>query len=375
MMVQDNTLWTGRIDPHANYVAQFAAEHALELPNIEASRALAFELRGQLRKELSTEMSSDYDLVVFGSLARDEWTSGSDVDWTLLIDGQASSDHRGVTHSISTKLGNMQFRQKRLPKPGREGAFGHMTFSHDLIHYIGGDTDTNRNTTKRILLLLESCAVSTAEGGDASGPLTRVIHEILLRYLRNDTICLRPPKDESRIPRFLLNDIVRFWRTMCVDFAYKEWEQAGEKWALRNVKLRVSRKLLFVSGLLMVFSCYRNPALVSNGNADAVVAMMQEHLLSYVQSSPLNILVWSLRHAGMADHCGRLLACYDQFLAKLTNDQVRSRLESLAPAEVYHDADYLECHHISDEFQNLLNQVFFRQDSALRQFIFEYGVF
>jgi hypothetical protein len=25
-------------------------------------------------------------------------------------------------------------------------------------------------------------------------------------------------------PRFLLNDIVRYWRTICVDFAGKEWE-------------------------------------------------------------------------------------------------------------------------------------------------------
>src|SRR5262245_41479191 len=32
--------------------------------------------------------SGDISVVVFGSLARGEWTTGSDVDWTLLIDGQ-----------------------------------------------------------------------------------------------------------------------------------------------------------------------------------------------------------------------------------------------------------------------------------------------
>jgi hypothetical protein len=39
---------------------------------------------------------------------------------------------------------------------GREGLFGSMAFSHDLVHQIGGEDDTNRNTTRRILLLLES---------------------------------------------------------------------------------------------------------------------------------------------------------------------------------------------------------------------------
>jgi hypothetical protein len=42
---------------------------------------------------------------------------------------------------------------------------------------------------------------------------------------------------------FSLNDIVRFWRTMAVDFASKQRDRAGEEWGLRNAKLRMSRKL------------------------------------------------------------------------------------------------------------------------------------
>jgi hypothetical protein len=37
--------------------------------------------------------------------------------------------------------------------------FGQITFSHDLIHYIGGQDDTNHNLSRRILLLLESSMV------------------------------------------------------------------------------------------------------------------------------------------------------------------------------------------------------------------------
>jgi len=51
------------------------------------------ELDSLLTQELGKYASEDTSLVVFGSLARGEWTSGSDLDWTYLIDGQANSGH------------------------------------------------------------------------------------------------------------------------------------------------------------------------------------------------------------------------------------------------------------------------------------------
>lgn len=80
---------------------------------------------------------TDTGLLIFGSLARQELTSDSDVDWTLLINGQAEPDHMTVAQQIKELLKNAGHKT-----PGPTGTFGGMTFSHELVHYIGGENDT-----------------------------------------------------------------------------------------------------------------------------------------------------------------------------------------------------------------------------------------
>src|SRR5437016_453796 len=47
---------------------------------------------------------ADSSIVIFGSLAREEWTSGSDLDWTLLIDGQVDPAHQRNALEIDALL-------------------------------------------------------------------------------------------------------------------------------------------------------------------------------------------------------------------------------------------------------------------------------
>src|SRR6266436_9827064 len=126
----------------------------LDAPPMPQARAAAQRIREELDSLLTQELgnyaSEDTSLVAFGSLARGEWTAGSDLDWTYLIDGQANSDHLRISQEI-----RKAFLKAKLQAPGQTGIFGNMAFSHDIVHQIGGQNDTNRNTTQRILLLLE----------------------------------------------------------------------------------------------------------------------------------------------------------------------------------------------------------------------------
>ena len=370
----------GAIEPTTNYVQNLSEATSLTWPSISKGRSTATEVLIDLSNKLSTFISDDVDLVVFGSLARREWTSGSDIDWTMLIDGQVATDHRSIAREIEDQLVAMGMKQ-----PGSEGIFGSMAFSHDIVHHIGGQADSNRNMTQRILLLLESDVIRpitldpSGPACDGQGPFERVTRQILNRYLVSDSNFHENEGELSRIPRFLLNDIVRYWRTMCVDFAYKDWEQGGKKWALRNIKLRTSRKLLFFSGLLTVLSCWKNETLIRRDCKDEsqfdYLLRMQTHLTSFARSTPLDIVVWSLTNLGLEKDAVSFLDQYEKFLALLGDQGVRSHLAGISEQSVYTDSQFLECREVSHSIQATLMDVCFDRRSELRDFVREYGVF
>src|SRR5438034_3687538 len=111
-------------------IEQLAKKWSLEIGEILEAREQSRLKREEFNQICEREkfLTQDTSVVVFGSLARDEYTSGSDADWTLLIDGGANSDHSRVAQKIASSIKSI------FKAPNATGSFGGMMFSHPLIH-------------------------------------------------------------------------------------------------------------------------------------------------------------------------------------------------------------------------------------------------
>jgi predicted nucleotidyltransferase len=338
-----------------------------EFPNINAARVRAESFRAKFEASVSGLTSSDVSIVTFGSLARDEFTEGSDVDWTVLIDGIANPKHLDVAREVKRVVGALGAKE-----PGREGIFGNMTFSHDVIHQIGGEDDTNSNTTRRILLLLESKPIGRKEA------FIRVLDNVLTRYVAEDGRFLQPSA-QFNVPRFLLNDFARYWRTMAVDFAYKRRTRGGEGVATRNIKLRMSRKLIFVTGLLACFSLH---LLMSESERKSLLSATYpehefvRHMRLQFERAPLETLASVInRHDHLAPLGTRLFDAYDLFLGVLSDKSQRDHLDGLVLGMNAQDELLEKMRHASHGFRDALLELFFDEETGLNQLTKTYGVF
>jgi hypothetical protein len=115
------------------------------------------------------------------------------------LDKPVDPSDLATTQRIASKIYAAKFAE-----PGKTNIFGSMTSSHSLVHDIGGQDDTNANTTRRVLLLLESYVPAHRGGYD------RVRRHILHRYVEDD-YGLSFGSGQKIVPRFLLNDLSRYW--------------------------------------------------------------------------------------------------------------------------------------------------------------------
>lgn len=345
-----------------NHLVQLAKKLGVQWPSIFAAQEAAKSQVTRLREAIAgLKPPSNTSVVAFGSLAREEFTQGSDLDWTLMIDGPSDMSHFDVAKSVAEKLKTLGFKP-----PGPTAIFGTMASSHPLVHHIGGEEDTNQNTTRRILLLLESVWLSDNVTQE------RVIRSILERYVVGD-----PPSTSARklhVPLFLLNDVIRYWRTMAVDYATKKWQRSNDGWALRNIKLRMSRKLLYTKGLLVCLLCDEEL-----GGSPVEASLVEQDLLSKCFSlsriSAIEMIASAAMRVGAFDSGRRIFDSYDNFLSMLADSAKRDALDKL-PFGSSGDALFKAQRENSNEFQIGLEQLFFESgNDRLTKLTKRYGVF
>lgn len=282
---------------------RFLAEHGPYAAHLQGARAYTAERLAEMSARLSThELPVDTSVAVFGSWARYELTEGSDDDWAVLVNG--STEGRPEVDAVVAVAERHLGADTR--KPGAQDIFGGAISCDALAERIGLDEDTNTNLTRRALLLLESIEVA----GSAHSACRR---RVLERYLNYGVKDYRPP-------RFLLNDIVRYWRTIGVDFEGKHRESGGDdpKWVARNAKLRTSRKVLFAGGLIPILQCHL-----------CAKPEMLAYLDGQISSPPTDRLAAAFDHYGAIDEGVRFFGAYDRWSEIMGSAEAREELADL----------------------------------------------
>jgi hypothetical protein len=141
----------------------------------------------------------------------------------------------------------------------------------------------------------------------------------------------------------------------------------------------MSRKLIYVSGLLACFGCHlelddteREALFKGPDAAKRAVAFFKGAL----QRVPLDILCsFLLRYTHLNDTAHELLSAYDGFIGMLADDEKRGHLETLLPDQQDDDEVYQKLRGLSHQFRDGLLALFFDQQSGLSELTKLYGVF
>ena len=157
-----------------------------------------------------------------------------------------------------------------MPDLDGDGGFLKVHQLSDYLVGLGKPSDDIDNTfTGRLLLLLESQAIFGEKVYD------RVLEECVDRYWIDYT-----DHSDSFIPAFLINDILRFWRTLCVSYEAGTTQDPVKRRA-KNYKLKFSRLLTCYSAILAIQAEFSTVGTISSKKALEVLKMTPNERLEY----------------------------------------------------------------------------------------------
>ena len=98
---------------------QLAARLGCEWPHRWRGGQVSIVTREMLTQTLAPFDSEDWSIMESGSWARSEFTRGSDIDWTPLVDGSADPKHHDLVREVGLLGDSMAGKST-----GAEGTFG-----------------------------------------------------------------------------------------------------------------------------------------------------------------------------------------------------------------------------------------------------------
>jgi len=235
-----------------------------------------------------------------GSIGRGEVGSKSDLDIFSVSspDGFSRLDEICVFSSLIRINELMGF-----PDFSGDGKFLKVFNYNKHAPIMGSPQDDHENWfTARMLLLLESKPIFNHKLYNS------VVEDVASTYFRDSS-----GKNGNFKPIFVLNDILRFWRTLCLNYETIRNDKAWP-WRKKNINLKYSRRLTVFSTVLYILSS-------KSFGKDDLVFMAKLTPLERLATALDNISDMSL-----CDEYKKILDYYEGFLQLKEDEQIEERL-------------------------------------------------
>lgn len=278
-------------------------------------------------------------IYAIGSFGRCEASKHSDLD--LFILGKTKKNKEGNEERLLNRLDEICIksdlieitRELKIPEFSGDGKYLLYYTVYDLLNTLGKPEDDVTNTfTARLLLLLESCPLV---GEDI---YRNAIGQVIKSYWRD----FDRHKNDF-MPAFLANDILRLWRTFCVNYEANTASESAEKRSkrrLKNYKLKHNRLLTCYSAILFLLAIYCRKGTVTPLDARNMTRLTPTKRLEWLLKQP-----WLKNaHVPLRD----LLKQYRSFL-RATN-----RSEKTLLTRFLNDSEYVRYTESASRFGDLM---------------------
>jgi len=231
-------------------------------------------------------------IYVTGSYGRGEASAHSDLDLFFVVDGPPVPR---ITKTLVDASLIRLARDMRFPDFSDDARYLEVHPLPEMLDEMGSPRDDSCNYfTARLLLLLESRPVW------ADDVYRATVNKIVNSYFRD-----YHGHEHAFQPVFLLNDIVRFWKTMCLNYEHKRNRRIEDRRKrnashLRNLKLKFSRML----------TCYSTVGLLAARGRE----LAPESLPPLLVDSPTARLMKAAESAGAGALAAQILEEYAWFL-------------------------------------------------------------
>ncbi|MHB1537008.1 MAG: DUF294 nucleotidyltransferase-like domain-containing protein [Solirubrobacteraceae bacterium] len=271
-----------------------------------------------------------------GSYGRLEAWGGSDIDLFFLYDD--ADETTRLPWTVFVRLAALLIDETAnmgFPPFSGDGKYLEVQYVREMEEVLGSPRDDSLNTfTGRMLLLLESQPVYRED-----------VYLVLLKRIIGFYYRDYEDHSEEFLPTFLVNDLLRFWRTLTLNYEHdrrmlsaltdEDLQHKKAKSALKNYKLKVSRQA----------TCF---SMIANLSAEQP-PVRPETVIELCRMTPSQRFDRLRGHDGAGAIIEELTSEYEQFLDAIQHPEdelvarfldPRERRQALERAKTYGDTIY-----------------------------------